>query len=471
MEEGGVSAAGGDADSRARELRRRVANRRHTGAAILNSLPLAQPLSLPQLFYAKHEAHEIRMQLIDMQSLHNTALTYCDQQFVVEKNVRKLRKGIGVTQLQIREKTEELDELQRRVLRMTKMLHDSSDEKTFAKTKLVNQEEIRQQQLQSKPCRHCGRHYLPGMLPTHEENCLGSSLPALQPVVMTNQMVHSLELQSGNSRLLPVIHKSSAAPGTQVVTRFVSQPPRSLRVETKDISHNAVTIAWDLPIFTGSNAIIDYELTYSVCHSKIERGDIQRQLGPQLKLLLSRWCLQKPVPCSQFRLTNLCADEEYGEFSICAITVAGKSEHSNKVDIIRTEPTAPPTIPLFLCVGVVTATSITLTWMEPLDDGGKLIQDYEVIFSEAVIKLDNVDDRGKAWLDVSEIEYKPRRIRTNSTSTTLTITNLLSGVEHLNFQVRAVNDDGIPSDYTEAIKSIFTIGKDSRSIYIYVITC
>ncbi|KAG6572889.1 Beta-TrCP (transducin repeats containing)/Slimb protein [Phytophthora cinnamomi] len=134
MEEGGVSAAGGDADSRARELRRRVANRRHTGAAILNSLPLAQPLSLPQLFYAKHEAHEIRMQLIDMQSLHNTALTYCDQQFVVEKNVRKLRKGIGVTQLQIREKTEELDELQRRVLRMTKMLHDSSDEKTFAKT-------------------------------------------------------------------------------------------------------------------------------------------------------------------------------------------------------------------------------------------------------------------------------------------------------------------------------------------------
>ncbi|KAE9037215.1 hypothetical protein PR002_g6695 [Phytophthora rubi] len=432
MEEGGSSVAGGDAESRARELRRRVANRRHTGATILSSLPPAQPLSLPQLFYAKQEAHEIRMRLIDIQSQHNAALTYCDQQFVVEKNVRKLRKGIGVTQLQIREKTEELDELQRRVLRMSKTLHDSSDEKTFAKTKLVNQEGIRQQQLRAKPCERCGRQYLPEMLVAHQENCLGSSLPKLQSIVGTNQIMDSLEVQSGHSM---AIQKSLDA---QVVTKFVSQPPRNLRVETNDISHNAVTIAWDPPIFTGSNAIFDYELTYSICHSKIKHDE-------------------KPVPGNQFRLTGLCAYQEYGEFSIRAITVAGKSEPSNMVDIIRTEPAASPSIPLFLCVGVVTATSITLTWVEPLDDGGKPIQDYEVIFSEAVIKLNNVDDRGKAWLDVSEIEYKPRRIRTNSTGTTLTITNLLSGVEHLNIQLRAVNGDGIPSDYCDAIKSIFTI--------------
>lgn len=211
--------------------------------------------------------------------------------------------------------------------------------------------------------------------------------------------------------------------------------------------------------FTGSNAIFDYELTYSICHTKIKYDEVQRQFEPRPTLLLSRWCVQKPVPGNKFCLTNLCADQEYGDFSIRAITVAGKSEPSNKVDIVRTGPAAPPTIPLFLCVGVVTATSITLTWMEPLDDGGKPIQDYELNFSEAVIKLDNADDRGKAWLDVSEIEYKPRRIRTNSTGTSLTITNLLSGVEHLNFQLRAVNGDGIPSEYCDVIKSIFTIGR------------
>ncbi|EGZ29909.1 hypothetical protein PHYSODRAFT_468125 [Phytophthora sojae] len=441
MKKDGSSVAEGDADSRARELRRRVANRRHTGAAILGSLPPVQSLSLPQLFYAKQEAHEIRMQLIDMQSQHNAALTYCDQQFVVEKNVRKLRKGIGVTQSQLREKTEELDELQRRVLRMTKTLHDSSDEKTFAKTKLVNREEIRQQQLHATSCERCGRQYLPRMLRIHQDNCMGSSLPTLQPIVGTNQVADSLE----------------ESLGTRVATKFVSQPPRNLRVETKDISHNAVTIAWDPPIFTGSNAIFDYELTYSICHTKIKYDEVQRQFEPRPTLLLSRWCVQKPVPGNKFCLTNLCADQEYGDFSIRAITVAGKSEPSNKVDIVRTGPAAPPTIPLFLCVGVVTATSITLTWMEPLDDGGKPIQDYELNFSEAVIKLDNADDRGKAWLDVSEIEYKPRRIRTNSTGTSLTITNLLSGVEHLNFQLRAVNGDGIPSEYCDVIKSIFTI--------------
>ncbi|KAL4154862.1 hypothetical protein PRNP1_006976 [Phytophthora ramorum] len=423
---------GGDAESRARELQRRVANRRHTGASILGSAP-AQTLSLPQLFYAKHEAHKIRMQLIDIQSQHNAALTYCDQQFVVESNVRQLRKGIGATQLQIRQKTEELDELERRVLRMAKMLHDSSDDKMFAKTKLLRQEKIRKQQLHTKACHHCERPYLPGMLIAHEENCIRTPPAKLPPIIAANQAADSLELQNGNSRSFPVIQRASAAPEPLLVTRFISQPPRNLRVDAKGISHNTMTVLWDPPIFTGSNAIFDYELSYSICHSKM------------------------PVPGNQFRLTSLSADQEYGKFSICAVTVVGKSEPSNTVDIVRTEPAVSPTTPLFLCVGVVTATSITLTWVEPLDDGGKPIQDYEVIFSEAVIKLDSVDDTGKAWLDVSEIEYKSRWIRTNSTGTTLTITNLLSGVEHHEFQVRAVNADGIPGDYCDAIKIIFTI--------------
>ncbi|KAF1777554.1 WD40 repeat, conserved site [Phytophthora cactorum] len=336
------------------------------------------------------------------------------------------------------------------VLRLSKTLHDSSNEKTFAKTKLGNHEEIRKQQLHAKPCRYCGRQYLPGILKTHEDNCMRPSLPELQPM---NQLADSLVFQSKNSQSLLMIQKASEAPPA---TRFVSQPPRNLRVNLKEIVHNALTIMWDPPIFTGSNAILDYELSYSVIHSKTKQ---QRHIDPHPPLRLSQWCLMNPVPGNQYRLAHLSADQEYGEFLLCAITVAGKSEPSNKVEIIRTEPAVPPTIPLFLCVGVVTATSITLTWTEPFDDGGKPIQDYEIVFSEAVIKLDNVDDRGKAWLNVSEIDYRSRRIRTNSAKTSLTITNLLSGGEHLNFQVRAVNTEGIQGDYCEPIKSIFTIGK------------
>ncbi|KAG1711569.1 hypothetical protein DVH05_008818 [Phytophthora capsici] len=86
MEEGGSSAVG--AESRARELRRRAANRRRAGIDVLSYSPPVQTLSLPHLFYAKQEAHEIRMELMDIQSQHNATLTYCDRQFVMEKNVR-----------------------------------------------------------------------------------------------------------------------------------------------------------------------------------------------------------------------------------------------------------------------------------------------------------------------------------------------------------------------------------------------
>ncbi|RLN61240.1 hypothetical protein BBJ29_001601 [Phytophthora kernoviae] len=63
-----------------------------------------------------------------------------------------------------------------------------------------------------------------------------------------------------------------------------------------------------------------------------------------------------------------------------------------------------------------------------MDDGGKPIQDYELTFTEAIIKVDRVDEKG-----------------------------LLSGAEHLEFQVRAVNTNGIPGDYGDMIKSISTI--------------
>ncbi|OWZ20598.1 hypothetical protein PHMEG_0004954 [Phytophthora megakarya] len=462
MKEGSTYMANADAGRRARELRRRVANRCRPGIEILNSPLTAQTLSLPQLSIAKHEAHEIRMNLIDINSQYNVALTYCDQQFVVEKNARQLRKGIRVTQQQIRQKTEELDELQHRVLRLSKMLQDSSDEKAFAKTKLISQDEIRKDQLHTTCCCHCERDYLPGILVAHEENCTGLSLPNLRSIVGSNQIPDSLEFQRQDVQVLPLIQKASAAPKVSLITRFVSQPPRNLRVDLRTISHSALTILWDPPIFTGSNLIYDYELSYSICHSKVVHDGVQRQFDPQPPMRLSQWCLVKPMPGNQYRLTNLSAGQEYGEFSICAITVAGKSIPCNRLDIVRTEAAVPPAVPLFLSVGIVTATSITLAWVEPLDDGGVPIQDYEVIFNEAVIKADNVDDRGKAWLNVSEIEYKSRRIRTNSSRTLLTIVNLLSGVEHLHFQVRAVSSEGIQGDYCEAITSIFTIASGNE---------
>ncbi|RLN26818.1 hypothetical protein BBJ28_00004356 [Nothophytophthora sp. Chile5] len=271
-----MEAAQEDAASRARELRRRVANRRRNavsaldrktsgGAATSSTLlsksgnPSGETLSLPQLFFAKHEAHGIRMEVIDMHARQNATLKACDQQFVVEGNVRHLRKGIGAAQLQIRQKGGELDELQRRVIRLSKSLHDTSDERAFAKTKLASQEEIRKQQLDARPCQRCGRAFLPAVLTAHEGNCMNTSFPRLSMATGSNQLLDRLQQQP---QLFPAVHKALAVPATSFLPRFVSQPPRNLRIDEKGIAHNAISMSWMEPLDDGGKPIQDYELTF-----------------------------------------------------------------------------------------------------------------------------------------------------------------------------------------------------------------
>ncbi|KAL7687225.1 putative fibronectin type III, tetratricopeptide-like helical domain superfamily, LysM [Plasmopara halstedii] len=437
----------------ARKLQQRAANRRLIGSNLLCTS--MQALSLPRLLSAKHEAHEIQMDLIDAQSYHNRTVNYCGRQFAMEDSVGQLRRGIRNSQLQIRQKTEELEELERRVSRLSRMLCESSNEKKFSNTQLEICDNIRMQQLDVKPCRRCGRHYLSSILKEHERNCVEISLFEAQTMTGASLTAGSVELQNGKSRVFPMIE--AASPQLPTLTKFVPQAPRNVRISRTEIMHNAVTIRWDLPIFTGLHTIFDYELSYSIVHTKTIQNVAQKCIDPQPPLRLSQWCLTSPLPIKRFFLTCLSANQEYGEFALRSITVAGMSESSNKVDIIRTMPAVSPTIPLFFCVERVTTTSITLNWMEPFDDGGEPIQNYEVVYLEAVLKKKEGEcsNIGHA----SKTDYIIRSIRTNSTRPTLTLTNLLSGVNHLNFQVRAINTSGLQSNLCDPIKSIFTKGR------------
>lgn len=351
-----------------------------------------------------------------------------------------------------------LEDMQSRVLRLAKTLHDSSQEKAFASTKLRLEDEVRQQRLGDEQCPTCGRMLVSTIARQHLSYCTGKSHGASLPSIPTssNQEPHSPPVPRSSTTCVGSNASPLVLPAIQsapVLPQFVSQPPRNLRVVEEGISHRSIMLAWDPPIFTGSNPIIDYEFAYFVNSACTEQQ--------ACSLVTSRWCLVVPVAPNQYLVDNLDADQEYAAFTLIAITVNGKSLPSNRIDLIKTTPSIEPTAPLFLSVGAVTAASVTLSWMEPMDSGGKRVVDYEIMFAEAIMQDQGATRFEVGFLNVTEVTYRPRRIRTYSTSTTFTITGLLSGKEHKQFRVRAVNNDGKPGDYSEAIESIFTIGMNS----------
>lgn len=367
---------------------------------------------------------------------------------------------IGVVQQKVRQKNAQLEDLHRRVLRLSMSLHDASPDKAFATTKLKLEEDIRNQQLDGQSCQSCGKQLLLGMIPQHAGNCRGEAasplLPSLRPP--SNQSSH--RTRGANSLaadwLSPVALPSIRS--EPILPRFVSQPPRNLRVVEDGIDHHSILLEWDPPIFTGSNPITDYELRCGVRQTSGRATDQQVSIETLSPLLTSRWCLHIPVAPNQFCLDGLVAAQEYCDFALCAITINGKSESSNRIDVVKTAPSIEPTRPLFLSAGAVTATTITLSWIEPHDSGGKPIVDYDISFIEAVLEDKDASRFEDGFLNVADVAYRPKRVRTYSASTTFTMTNLLSGKEHKQFRVRAVNADGKPGEFSEPIESIFTIG-------------
>ncbi|TYZ58235.1 hypothetical protein PybrP1_000996 [[Pythium] brassicae (nom. inval.)] len=126
---------------RAKELRRRVDNRRLAAQTLVagesHTVQLSSSVSLPQLWDAKQEALNLHLDV-----------------------------------LSVRQKQDELDALQSRVLRLSRTLHDNADDKNFAKNKLAQLDEIRKQRSGLKQCAACKKEFLQHILADHEGNCV-----------------------------------------------------------------------------------------------------------------------------------------------------------------------------------------------------------------------------------------------------------------------------------------------------------
>lgn len=435
------------------------------------STTLATSLSLPQLWRAKQDVLDTHMGVVDLQAKHAASVRACDQQFLNERSVRQLKSGISTAQLTIRAKQDELDALQRRVLRLSQTLQataSSSDTMHFASHRIAQLDAIRKDQSVMRQCATCGKAFVQHVLAAHEAACSDRKAREQElPTTSTNQIADAMH----EHQRLTNADTSIAAPlKLQPLPRFVAQPPRNLRIAdaATSVTHSAVLLQWDSPIFTGSTPIIDYELRFSVVTTTTARvldasGDVvttlKRTLEPLPPQTTSRWCLQVPVAPNAYWVRDLDANCEYGDFTLCAITKHGTSALSNTVALIKTAPAMPPTAPYFLTLGAVTASTISLGWQAPLDDGGAAIESYEIVFTEAVLE-DTVQDTRTdkhTFLDTSVVVYKPRRVRTPSSATTHTLVDLLSGQEHKDFHVRAINSAGIPGAFSTSVASVFTI--------------
>ena len=80
---------GASTEWRAKELKRRVQNRRHLSDNTDDAGTKLLSMSLlPQLLEAKHENHNIQMEYLECEAKNRNSMRYYDQHFKIEKNVR-----------------------------------------------------------------------------------------------------------------------------------------------------------------------------------------------------------------------------------------------------------------------------------------------------------------------------------------------------------------------------------------------
>jgi hypothetical protein len=110
---------------------------------------------------------------------------------------------------------------------------------------------------------------------------------------------------------------------------FRPHPLRNLR--EIGVSCDAIKIAWDLPIFQGSEELIDFEISYSYeiyGEKKVER---KRE-----KFSCLQWCYKEPISSNCFVLDGLIASTPYSGIRMRCRNQIGWSDYSEAIDCIQT---------------------------------------------------------------------------------------------------------------------------------------
>jgi streptogramin lyase/alpha-tubulin suppressor-like RCC1 family protein len=186
---------------------------------------------------------------------------------------------------------------------------------------------------------------------------------------------------------------------TSAIPAAIPGSPTSIHAVSKTVS--SVSLVWTAPSDDGGGKITDYKIEYSANGSNWYTFPDRTSSSPMSDL------------------TGLTRGATY-RFRISAVNAMGTSAASETSSPITA--VSPPSAPRYLTVGSITASSISLNWVAPDDDGGRSITGYVISYSTD----------GSNWTLFNDGA---------TTTSTATITGLTRGVTY-QFRVSAVNAEG-----------------------------
>jgi serine protease len=234
----------------------------------------------------------------------------------------------------------------------------------------------------------------------------GGSWSTFADGVSTTTAANVTGLTNGTAYAFHVAAKNAVGTGSYSVASAAITPATTPGVPTSVAGtpgNGSVSLTWTAPSNTGGSAITDYTVQYGASNT-----------GP--------WTPVSHAPSTAVALTvtGLSNATTYF-FQVAAVNGVGAGNYSTSSSAVTTNAAlagAPTAV-----AGVRGASSVSLTWTAPLDNGGSAITDYVVRYSS---------NGGGTWSST---------IDTSSTATYFTVPVLTNGVAYV-FEVAAANGVG-----------------------------
>lgn len=377
----------------------------------------------------------------------------------------------------LRKKNKSLSDIEWRVERMKNNVYDSSKEQSYTQQRIDSEVDM---QYRSKgkmiDCKVCGRSILAALHEEHEGYCNGIAFhvglnilhedkmnamvqcPMCHFVVEPEAEEQHVQKCNENKRLLSELRKREGAHRTMEYIKIkIPRSPTNLRIVPDSATCDSIQIAWDPPIFTGSAMVFDYEISYSKCNTRFANGKSMVVYHDEAVLTSSVWIMKKPIVNNSFTISGLLAKSDYGKISVRAKTIYGISPPSNEIEMVSTLDPICPTAPMYCTVGAVTDASFFVSWIEPFNMGGTVIDKYEIRFKAQAPSL--VEEQ----LDPENQKFLPRIIAVPSDARSFTVSDLHSDSIYQDIHVIAVNVRGMKSRPSNKIDSIQTLRKGLKS--------
>ena len=221
--------------------------------------------------------------------------------------------------------------------------------------------------------------------------------------VLINSYVEGLsckvsKLLPGNEYIFRIRAENKYGIGTALESKeYIAESPfRKPSVptflEVTGISKNSAILTWNKPSSDGGSELFGYNI------------EKRQQSGV-------RWISvnRQPIIETRHKITNLIENQAY-EFRVCAENIAGTSPWSEpSPSVIIEDPKYPPEAPSNLVVEDTTKSSITLSWSQPIFDGGSKVLGYIVEMSTSKPSLQTNDNNdvhqseaaSQQWIRVS----------------------------------------------------------------------